>query len=123
MRLHPYMGERILGRSTTLGRLGAIGAQHHERLDGSGYHRGTRGAQVSRDARLLAAVDMYHALIEPRPYRLAMSADHAADQLRVEVRALRLDGEAVDTVLLAVGRPAWSRRTWSRCPGRSWPLS
>jgi HD domain len=64
VRLHPYMTERILGRSTTLGRLGAIAAQHHERLDGSGYHRATRGAQVSRDARLLGAADMYHALLE-----------------------------------------------------------
>jgi HD-GYP domain-containing protein (c-di-GMP phosphodiesterase class II) len=110
VRLHPYMTERILGRSTTLGRLGALAAQHHERLDGSGYHRGTRGAQVSRDARLLAAADVYHALLESRPYRLAISAEQAAHQLRVEVRGLRLDGEAVDAVLsAAAGRSASSR--------------
>jgi hypothetical protein len=39
VRLHPYYTERILSRATPLAQLGAIGAAHHERLDGSGYHR------------------------------------------------------------------------------------
>jgi HD-GYP domain-containing protein (c-di-GMP phosphodiesterase class II) len=39
VRLHPYYTERIFARSRALAPLGAIGALHHERLDGSGYHR------------------------------------------------------------------------------------
>ena len=42
VRLHPYYGERVLARPAALARLGALAAQHHERLDGSGYHRGAR---------------------------------------------------------------------------------
>ena len=50
--------------------LGALAGAHHERLDGSGYHRGC-DADVAADARarVLAAADVYHALTEPRPHR------------------------------------------------------
>jgi HD-GYP domain-containing protein (c-di-GMP phosphodiesterase class II)/predicted DNA-binding protein (UPF0251 family) len=113
MRLHPYYTERIFTRSRPLAHLGALGALHHERLDGSGYHRGMPSAMLSPLARLLAAADVYHAMTEPRPYRPAHSAEAAADQLRGEVRAGRLDGEAVNAVLAAAGhRVRAARRAW-----------
>ena len=40
VRLHPYHSERILACSTELARLAPLVGRHHERLDGSGYHRG-----------------------------------------------------------------------------------
>ena len=43
VRLHPYYTERMLARPEALSRLGAIAANHHERLDGSGYHRSLPG--------------------------------------------------------------------------------
>jgi HD-GYP domain-containing protein (c-di-GMP phosphodiesterase class II) len=43
VRLHPYLTERMLASSPALPRLGATAAQHHERIDGSGYPRGLRG--------------------------------------------------------------------------------
>ena len=46
VRLHPYYTERMLARPPVLARLGAIAAAHHERLDGSGYHRGLRRSAV-----------------------------------------------------------------------------
>jgi HD-GYP domain-containing protein (c-di-GMP phosphodiesterase class II) len=49
--------------------LGALAAAHHERLDGTGYHRGARAAHLPRGARLLAAADMLAAMTEDRPYR------------------------------------------------------
>ena len=60
---------RALARPEALARLGAIAAAHHERLDGSGYHRGLTGAALSTPARILAAADAYHAMTEPRPHR------------------------------------------------------
>src|SRR5262249_49998603 len=39
VRLHPYYTERVLARSPRLAAVGRLGALHHERLDGSGYHR------------------------------------------------------------------------------------
>ena len=47
VRLHPYYGERVLARPGALARLGAIVGQHHERLDGSGYHRGAPASGLS----------------------------------------------------------------------------
>ena len=56
----------------------ALAARHHERPDGSGYHRGLGGDQLDLGARLLAAADAYHAMTEPRPYRPALSREVAA---------------------------------------------
>ena len=47
VRLHAYHSERILARSAFLAELAVIGSHHHERLDGSGYHRGARAAALS----------------------------------------------------------------------------
>jgi len=102
MRLHPYQAERIFARSSELSRLAHIVAAHHERLDGSGYHKGTRG-EGSPLAKLLAAAEMYRALLEARPHRPAFAAEQAAALLRTEVRDGRLDGEAVAAVLEAAG--------------------
>jgi len=103
VRLHPYYTERILARCDSLAELGADAAQHHERLDGSGYHRGISANVLSPRARLLAAANFYHARIEPRPFREALTPEAAADELRREVRAGRFDGDATKAVLSAAG--------------------
>jgi HD-GYP domain-containing protein (c-di-GMP phosphodiesterase class II)/DNA-binding CsgD family transcriptional regulator len=103
VRLYPYYTERILARPNDLARLGTLAAHHHERLDGSGYHRGAGAASLSPAARLLAAADVYQALTETRPHRPAWTPEAAADQLRLEVRQGKLDGEAVNGVLAAAG--------------------
>ncbi len=103
VRLHPYLTERILSSSPALAPLGALAAQHHERLDGSGYPRGLRASMLPMPARLLAAADVYSAMLEPRPQRDALQPVAAAEQLRAEAREGRLDGEAVDAVLRAAG--------------------
>lgn len=110
VRLHPYLTDRMLASSPALASLGAIACQHHERLDGSGYPRGTSGSALSPLARILAAADVYHAMTEPRPHRPALAAERAAEELRAEVRAGRLDGEAVNAVLRAAGHRVRGRR-------------
>jgi HD-GYP domain-containing protein (c-di-GMP phosphodiesterase class II) len=110
IRMFPYVTERMLRFSDALAPLGQIAVQHRERLDGSGYPRGIAGGAISRPARLLGAADAYQAMREPRPYRLPLSSDEAAAQMRAEVKAGRLDGEAVDAVLAAAGHPTPRRR-------------
>lgn len=110
VRLHPYYSERILARPEGLAQLGALAGLHHERLDGSGYHRGTPAASLSMAARLLQAADVYQALTEPRPHRPPRSPDEAADVLLQEAQARRLDGEAVSGVLAAAGHRVQHRR-------------
>ncbi|MGH9264841.1 MAG: HD domain-containing phosphohydrolase, partial [Acidimicrobiales bacterium] len=110
VRLHPYLTERMLRQSAALAALGRLAVQLRERLDGSGYPRGLSGAAISEPARILAAADAYQSMIEPRPHRPAMAAADAARELRGEVRAGRLDGDAVDRVLDAAGHRVARRR-------------
>jgi HD-GYP domain-containing protein (c-di-GMP phosphodiesterase class II) len=110
VRLHPYLTERALASSPGLAPLGELAIQHHERLDGSGYPRGLKGEALTPAGRVLAAADMYRAKVEPRPHRPAASAAEGATILRDEVRAGRLDGDAVDAVLRAAGHRVRRRR-------------
>ncbi|GAC1533539.1 MAG: 3'3'-cGAMP-specific phosphodiesterase [Herpetosiphon sp.] len=104
VRLHAYYTERVLAKPAPLAELGAIASLHHERLDGSGYHRGSPASALSPMARILAAADVFHALTEVRPYRDAYSLDQAAAILRAEVHHGRLDAEVVNTMLGARGQ-------------------
>lgn len=104
IRLHAYHTERVLSRSDFLARLVPIATFHHERLDGTGYHRGVAAPSHSPAARLLAAADAYHTKTEPRPYREALSPAQAADILGQEAQAGRLDADCVAAVLEAAGQ-------------------
>ncbi|HVQ75098.1 MAG TPA: HD domain-containing phosphohydrolase [Candidatus Binatia bacterium] len=106
VRLHAYHGERVLLRSPLLASLAEVACAHHERLDGSGYHRRVSAASLSRPARLLAAADAFHAMCEPRPHRAAMSPQQAAEVLGEEARAGRHDSEMAAAVIEAAGQPA-----------------
>lgn len=105
VRLHPYYTERVLSFSPYLAALLPAASFHHERLDGSGYHRGSTAAAIPAAARLVAAADGYHAMTEPRPHREALSPSQAAEILAEEARAGRFDPQSVEAVLEAAGQP------------------
>jgi HD-GYP domain-containing protein (c-di-GMP phosphodiesterase class II) len=111
VRLHPYLSERVLSQAAALAPLAALAGAHHERLDGSGYHRGSAGALLPPAARILAAADAYQAMTQERPHRAALSPGDAARELRAEADAGRLDGNAVSCVLAAAGQGR-GRRSW-----------
>lgn len=73
VRLHPYFTERILIRCGPLKDLADVASSHHERMDGSGYHRGNKAQSLSAGARLLATADAFRAMVEPRPHRPALA--------------------------------------------------
>ncbi len=101
---HPYLTARMLARTPILAPVGHCAALHHERLDGSGYPHGLRADAISLPARILGAADVYNALRQPRPAPPgASSASDAERTMRDEVRAGRLDGDAVQAVLKAAG--------------------
>ncbi len=111
VRLHAYWSERVLERSSALVELAPLAGSHHERLDGSGYHRCVAGAALPRESRLLAAADVLHALGEDRPHRPAYDLDSAARAVSLEAKEGRLDPEAVAAVIEAAGAPR-PRRAW-----------
>jgi HD-GYP domain-containing protein (c-di-GMP phosphodiesterase class II) len=108
VRLHPYHTERILTRSAVLAPIAQVAGMHHERLDGSGYHRGAAAPAQSRLARMLAVADVYQALTEERPHRHALSPDAAARVLEAQPG---LDRDAVAAVLEAAGQRRKQVRT------------
>ena len=110
MRMHVYYVERIFRRPEPLRRVGLLAATHHERMDGSGYHRGVGGVMLTTPSRILAAADAYHAMTQPRPYRDAMTEEDAASELRSEAAAGRLDRVATEAVLEAAGHRSSSAR-------------
>ncbi len=109
VRLHPHFSERAFAQSDVLAPIGRLAGSHHERLDGSGYHRGTRGQELDQPARILAAADCYGAMREARPYRSALDASAAEAELLREAADGRLDAAAVDAVLAAAGHSVRER--------------
>ncbi|HEX6117406.1 MAG TPA: HD domain-containing phosphohydrolase, partial [Solirubrobacterales bacterium] len=103
VRLHPYYTERVLERSPALAPLALLAGSHHERLDGSGYHRGSVAGQIPTGARLLAAADAYDAMTHDRPHRGALGAKQVRAELGEAVRDAAMDKRAVDAVLEAAG--------------------
>ena len=80
---HPNWGTEIL--ATFLRRrpeIRAVVAQHHERLDGSGYPLKLKGAQIHKYARITGFVDRYDAMTSDRPYRPAMNPFKAMQLIR-----------------------------------------
>jgi DNA-binding CsgD family transcriptional regulator len=104
VRMHPYHSERILATSRALEPVAPIAGMHHERLDGSGYHRGCRGRDIPVACRILAAADAFQAMTQPRPHRDALTADHAQGELTTASRAGKFDPDAVVAVLEAAGQ-------------------
>ena len=106
VRLHAYHAERILSRAEALSPLARVAGMHHERLDGTGYHRQASGSVIPMTARVLAAADAYQAMTQDRPHRPALSHDAAAAELEEGVRGSKLDGDAVAAVVEASGHRA-----------------
>jgi HD-GYP domain-containing protein (c-di-GMP phosphodiesterase class II) len=113
VRLHPYHTERILSFALPLREAAVLAGLHHERLDGSGYHRGLTAKVLPLSARILAAAEMHQSMSEERAWRPALTTAESTRQLRDAVAAGTLDPRAVDAVLLASGeRPSRSGRSW-----------
>lgn len=110
VRLHAYHTERVFDDVGPLRPIAALAGLHHERCDASGYHRRLAPKALPPPARILAAADVYTALVSARPHRPALDRSAAAAVLREEVRAGRLDAAASDAVLAAAGHRTRRRR-------------
>ena len=111
VRLHAYHSERILKACPPLEPLARLAGMHHERLDGSGYHREATAPAIPMPARILAAADAFQAMTQPRPHRPARDPEAAAAVLVREAGAGRLDADAVAAVRAAAGEPIRRRRS------------
>ncbi len=80
MRRHPDIGAQILEHAG-MDDIAAWVRTHHERLDGKGYPLGLTAEQIPIEARILSVADAYEAMMADRPYRTAVTAAAARDEL------------------------------------------
>ena len=102
---HPRLTYEILSRVGPFRPIAQTAANHHEKLDGSGYHRGIGAEDLDLPSRILTVADIYDALSADRPYHQALPQEKVLDILREEAGP-RLDPECVATLedLAAEGR-------------------
>lgn len=107
LRRHPRLTHQILGRIAAFEDIAEMAASHHERLDGRGYHRGIRAADLPIESRLLVVADICEALSARRPYRDAMSREQVHEILSKDagtavcpecVEALKIYHDRSDTI-------------------------
>ena len=68
--MHPIEGARMLAATDLPARIGVLIGSHHERIDGSGYPKGTTASEIPTGARILAAVEAYETETNPNsPYK------------------------------------------------------
>ncbi len=95
LRRHPEDGARIVAPLLPwLGEWGAAVAQHHERIDGTGYPNHLKGHEISLAARIVSVADVWEVMTSPRPYQRQMSIAAARREL------IRVAGTQLDPVLV-----------------------
>src|SRR5256885_10424708 len=100
MKNHPRIGYDILKGSPSkylaMGAIIALG--HHEKYDGSGYPTGMHGEDIPIVARIVAAADVFDALVSERPYKHAWTVDDGLAYL-LSQRSKHFDANVVDAFM------------------------
>ncbi|MBC7097842.1 HD domain-containing protein [Candidatus Bipolaricaulota bacterium] len=103
MKRHPDIGAELLKGLEVYGRYADIVRYEHEHWDGSGYPQGLKGEEIPLPARIIAAADVWHALISDRPYRPAYPKEKALDIIR-SMAGRVLDPKVVGALLRVLER-------------------
>lgn len=98
MRQHPVIGEQILADVQGFKNVSQAIRHEHERWDGQGYPDGLAGSEIPLASRIVLACDAYHAMTSDRPYRKAMSAKQACDELHANSGG-QFDPTVVDALI------------------------
>lgn len=101
MRQHPTVGYRMLSGIEYLKPALDVVYCHHEKWDGSGYPRGLKGEEIPLCARIFAVIDVWDALTNDRPYRLAWPDAEVRAYMR-EQAGKHFEPNVVDTFLRIV---------------------
>jgi HD-GYP domain-containing protein (c-di-GMP phosphodiesterase class II) len=103
IQAHPKMGAELVANSKDVDfEILAIIENHHERMDGSGYPRGMKGATIPLLARIAGLVDTYDAMITSRPYATARTS-HEATQELLDCKGTLFQESLVEQFVQAIG--------------------
>jgi putative nucleotidyltransferase with HDIG domain len=106
IREHPTVSRNILRRVGAFRELAVVAAEHHEKLDGSGYPDHLVAEQMSPNARLIAVADIYSALAEERPYRGPLDPREVLNIIKRDVPT-KLDATSFEAMTAIVERGDW----------------
>jgi HD-GYP domain-containing protein (c-di-GMP phosphodiesterase class II) len=95
---HPEWGAELLARVPGLEAVAAIVLFHRERIDGTGYPYGIRGANIPLPSRIIGACDALDAMLSDRPYRMGLEPIVAEGELRAAA-ASHFDSDVIEAVL------------------------
>ncbi|MDV3384274.1 HD domain-containing protein [Klebsiella pneumoniae] len=98
MRIHSYKTDEMLSQIEPLRNIKHWAANHHERLDGSGYPRGLVAYKLDLPSKILAIADVFTAMAEDRPYRKGMKPERILDIIDEEVQNNKLEKVVFDVL-------------------------
>ena len=98
MKNHAGYTYMILSQAKGMEDIRDWAALHHEILDGTGYPFGKTGAELNRQERIMACIDIYQALTESRPYKAGMTHDEACAILESMVQKGWIDGGITEQI-------------------------
>lgn len=98
IQTHAEMSYEILRDVDFLLPIAEIICQHHERLDGSGYPHGLTAGQILPEAKVVAVADVFEAMTSHRPYRPALGAEAAFEELERN-KGVLYDPEVVEALI------------------------
>jgi putative two-component system response regulator len=104
MQRHTTIGDTLCGEFRSLADVRPIVRHHHERLDGSGYPDRLAGDRIPLPAQIISIVDAFDAMTTDRPYRSALSSEHAFAELRREVLMGWKDASLVESFIKMMHR-------------------
>ena len=102
MNMHPKYGSEILGHVKQLKDVIPGMRGHHEKYDGTGYPDGLKADEIPLTARIIAVADTFDAMTTDRPYRKALTAEAAFEELK------KFAGRQFDPSVVEAFFTAWS---------------
>lgn len=78
---HTHIGATILDQDKFMEIAREVAYSHHERWDGSGYPEGRKSRELSLLTRIVSVVDVFDALMSPRPYKEPWSIENAVAEI------------------------------------------
>ncbi len=82
MQEHVTLGVDMINKIPALNKLAKYVAQHHERLDGSGYPYGLKGSQILLEAQILGVSDIFDAMTTSRIYKSNKTPQEAINEIK-----------------------------------------
>jgi len=99
MKQHAELSESIIGNVPGLEQVNEWAAEHHERIDGTGYPSHKNIKSLSLGSRIMQVADVFTAITEDRPYRAGMKVSEVKKILTTQAQSGTLDAAVVSELL------------------------